>query len=99
MGFRNLHYDTYWRGGRSVTAQGYIRVYTGNNKYQLEHRLVMERHIGRKLDRTEQVHHKNHNKTDNRIDNLEIIGIKEHSRIHTTARWSSTKPFREGLGV
>ena len=67
-----------WKGGRHENKNGYIQVYmpehpTHNGKYVLEHRLVMEKHLGRYLLPTEVVHHRNGVKDDNRIENLEVF--------------------------
>lgn len=71
-----------WKGGRTVDGEGYVHVYVGDGKYRAEHRLVMEKKLGRKLGSEEHVHHKNRNKQDNRPENLEIIVVDKHEELH-----------------
>ena len=47
-----------------------------------EHRYYMEKHLGRKLTPNEHVHHLNHIKDDNRLDNLLVMTNSEHITYH-----------------
>lgn len=89
--FGKLH--PHWKGGRRIMNKaGYIGIYSPTHPhktrdwYVMEHRLVMEKKLGRYLKKTEYVHHINGKKNDNRIENLELMGSKkEHSRRHFDA--------------
>lgn len=59
-----------------ATASGYL----------LEHRLVMERVIGRRLLPHEDVHHRNEVRHDNRPENLELVAHADHLRSHYSER-------------
>lgn len=63
--------------GRFVRSDGYVAINI-DGKYELEHRVVMSKFLGRDLQPNEQIHHRNENKSDNRIENLEIVSCGEH---------------------
>jgi hypothetical protein len=77
------------KGGVYKNGAGYVMFYypehpQANSKgYVRQHRLVMEQFLGRYLSKKEVVHHKNHIKNDNRIENLELFeSHSDHMRIH-----------------
>lgn len=80
-----------WLGGRRKRKDGYIIRYAPGHPYAnkncvLEHRLVMESHLGRFLEPHELVHHKNEIKDDNRLENLQLTDHSEHATIHIAGR-------------
>ena len=78
-----------WKGGKRKTSQGYIGIlkpthpFCDDMGYVLEHRLIMEKQIGRYLHPTEHIHHINGKRNDNRLKNLKLFNDNsEHMKFH-----------------
>jgi hypothetical protein len=79
-----------------LSSDGYVRVRApeghpraDHNGFIPEHILVMEEHLGRNLvfhgprdPRNELAHHKNRNRSDNRIENLVLMRFADHTSLH-----------------
>lgn len=89
-GYCGMHYERIRRNGEpgpperlrskmgyGENLDGYRRIVIDRERV-LEHRAVMENILGRKLNKNENVHHKNGDRADNRPENLEL--------------WSSSQP-------
>ena len=80
-----------WKGGKIVDSRGYKQIklmpddffipMANKARYVLVHRLVMAKQLGRNLHRWEIVHHKNHIKDDNGIENLQLASEDGHNGI------------------
>jgi len=78
-----------WKGGIYIDHDGYIHIYSPQhpNKdkrgYVKEHRLKMEKHLGRYLTKEEIVHHKDSIVNNNNISNLKLFkNVSEHIKYH-----------------
>jgi hypothetical protein len=68
-----------WKGGKTTDKRGYTYIkspehpFANARGYVFEHRLVMEKHVGRYLKTKEVVHHIDGDHSNNVIENLKLF--------------------------
>lgn len=89
-----LERNYFWKGGERVEREGYVLLktpghpYANKAGYVREHRLVMERVLGRYLLQDEEVHHRDDDPRNNHPDNLQVFASHaEHMRYHWAEQW------------
>lgn len=80
--------------GKYIEIHSPLHPYKSKRNAVLEHRLVMEKYLGRFLLPNEVVHHKNDKKDDNRIENLELFSSQSD---HIKSEYITNIKFKKSL--
>ncbi len=90
-----------WKGGRTIDKYGYVRLANKRigkrDKREREHRLVMEKFLGRVLLSSEIIHHIDGNKQNNAISNLFLAETNsKHQLAHSSMEPIIYKLYADG---
>lgn len=94
---RRKRTDYDFGGHEKKRSDGYIKVYAPDHPhctadgYVMKHILVIEQSIGRYLTNKECVHHINHIRDDNRLENLRLMTLSEHMSMHMKERYEKRR--------
>lgn len=78
------------RGDGHTNPAGY-RIICVGGVHIMEHRHVWEKHHDKKIPDGLEVHHKDGNRSNNRIENLQLISHRSHTRLHKGWKWMSNE--------
>lgn len=98
-------------GEKKIDSHGYVQVYVGPKSSDKclhstrghycgsvrEHILVMSEHLGRPLEEGEVVHHIDGDKTNNDLQNLQLMSVDEHNALHASNDALVLDLYRKGV--
>jgi len=88
---------TYHNGYRMLYKPNHPNCWKTKRKIY-EHIIIMEKYLGRFLKEDECVHHINNIKIDNRIENLKLMSLSEHLKLHQHEKYSGKGICKKGNG-
>ena len=85
----SIHCARLTKGGRTMHSAGYVCIRQDDGSRKLEQRIIAEQMLGRKLIRSEVVHHIDGDKTNNRPENLIVMSQACHRALtdHLARLW------------
>lgn len=89
-----------WKGGK-ISSRGYVFIKVSDHPkannwgYVKENILVMEKSLGRYLVDGEDSHHIDGNKSNNSLDNLELLSHGEHASLHSRGEQNNWAKLKE----
>lgn len=82
--------------GITIKPSGYVAYTRGEHKDRLVHVVKMEKKIGRRLFANEVVHHKDEDKQNNKLSNLQLMTRAEHAALHAKQNHINRKRNHHG---